>query len=154
MLVGERLICTAQHVGGIHMNKKEIRKGKNEFKAFCTKHNLRYKLDECADPISPTRSKKYDDHLYCIYKQGKVGVFMRRDTIRHYNYTKKKLLDMGCELMQDGDTEGTFCVSKKEAVKVARFLKTSKNQMSRKRRREARERMKALWESGKMKRSS
>tara|TARA_Y100000593_G_C4275060_1_gene319587 strand:- start:359 stop:772 length:414 start_codon:yes stop_codon:yes gene_type:complete len=136
------------------MNKQEIRKNKSEFKAFCTKHNLRYKLDECADPISPTRSKKYDDHLYCTYKQGQIGVFIARETVRHYNYTKKKLLAMGCEVRQDGDTEGTFYVSKNKAVKVARLLKTSKNQMSRKRRREARERMKALWESGKMKRGT
>ena len=136
------------------LSKQEIKKGKNEFKLFCTKNNLRYKLDECADPVSPTRSKKYDDHLYCVYKQGHVGVFIRRETIRHYNYTKKKLLDMGCELMQDGDSEGTFCIAANKAVKVARLLKTSKNQMSKKRRREAKERMKALWASGKMKKRS
>jgi hypothetical protein len=113
---------------------------------------LRYKLDECADPISPTRSKKYDDHLYCLYKEECVGVYIKRESKRHYNYTKKKLLAMGCKIMQDGDLEGTLCVTQNKAVKVARFLKTSKNQMSKKRRKEARERMKALWESGKMKR--
>jgi len=136
------------------MSKQEIKKKKNEFKAFCAKHNLRCKLDECADPISPTRSKKYNDHLYCLYKEKCVGVYINRETMRHYNYTKKKLLAMGCEIMQDGDTEGTLCVSKDKAAKVARFLKTSKNQMSKKRRAEARERMKALWESGKMKKRS
>lgn len=136
------------------MSKQEIRRNKNAFKALCTKHNLRYKLDECADPVSPTRSKKYDDHLYCVYKEGYVGVYIKRDTVRHYNYTKKKLLDMGCALMQDGDFEGTLLAPNNKAAKVARFLKTSKNQMSKKRRREASERMRALWEAGKMKRAN
>ena len=136
------------------MSKQDIKKTKNEFKTFCAKHNLRYKLDESADPISPTRSKKYDDHLYCMYKEKHVGVYIKRETARHYNYTKKKLLTMGCKIMQDGDLEGTFCVAQNKAVKVARLLKTSKNQMSKKRRKEAGERMKALWESGKMKKRS
>jgi len=136
------------------MSKQDIKKIKNEFKTFCVKHNLRYKLDECADPISPTRSKKYNDHLYCLYKKGHVGIYIKRETVRHYNYTKKKLIAMGCEVMQDGDEEGTLCVAEGKAVKVARFLKTSKNQMSKKRRKEARERMKSLWESGKMRRDN
>ena len=136
------------------MSKQEIKKTKNNFKSFCTKYNLRYKLDECADPVSPTRSKKYEDHLYCLYREGYVGVYIKRETARHYNYTKKKLLEMGCELMQDGDSEGTLRIAENKAVKVARLLKTSKNQMSKKRRREARERMKSLWESGKMSRRS
>ena len=134
------------------MNKQDIKKTKNEFKTFCTKHNLRYKLDEASDPVSPTRRKNCDDHLFCLYKEGYIGAYIKRETIRSYNYTKKKLIDMGCELMQDGDSEGTFSVVKNKATKVARFLKTSKNQMSKKRRKEAKERMKALWESGKMKR--
>lgn len=133
------------------MNKQDIRKNKNAFKSFCTKYNLRYKLDECADPISPTRSKKYNDHLYCSYSNTYIGVCIGRETVRHYNYTKKKLISMGCEIVQDGDSEGTFRVTKEKAVKIARYLKTSKNQMSKKRKKEARERMKLLWESGKMK---
>tara|TARA_Y100000310_G_scaffold208704_1_gene209314 strand:+ start:594 stop:1010 length:417 start_codon:yes stop_codon:yes gene_type:complete len=134
------------------MNKQDIKKTKNEFKTFCTKYNLRYKLDESFDPVSPTRKKNCDDHLYCLYKEGYVGAYIERETIRSYNYTKKKLVDMGCKVLQDGDLEGTFSIAKNKATKVARFLKTSKNQMSKKRRKEARERMKALWESGKMKR--
>ena len=37
---------------------------KKDYKNFCTENHLRYALDECNNPVSPTKRRKYDDHLY------------------------------------------------------------------------------------------
>ena len=124
---------------------------KRIFRNICKENNLRYKLDDCGDPISPTRKRKFRDHLYWDGSVGKVGVFVERETITKYNHIKKKLLSIGCKVNQDGDNEGTFYIENENVLKVAKLLGTTKNKVSEEKRAAARERMKKLWESGAMK---
>jgi len=119
------------------------RKSKNKFKQFCENNKLRYKLNEVGEPISPSRVRKFsDDHLWWTgLDDGRIGVSVRRPTETTYNKVKKKLVSMGCTLSQDGDTEGNFFVTEKDAVKVAKFLHTNKRKGSSKRSQQ----MKEFW---------
>ncbi len=119
------------------------RKSKTKFKKFCEENNLRYKLNECGNPISPSRVRKFsDDHLWWVgLDDGMLGVAVRRPTETTYNKIKRKLLAIGCTLSQDGDTEGNFFVSEKKAVKVAKLLHTNKRKGSAQRSK----RMKEMW---------
>jgi hypothetical protein len=123
---------------------------KKKFKQFCLDKNLRYKLDDCNDPISPTRKRVVDDHLYWIDHPTKIGVYIQRDSKLKFTRTKTKLISLGCVLNQDGDYDGTFFVTYKKAMRTARYLGVAKNKFSTEKRKAARERMKKLWESGKM----
>ena len=129
---------------------KILDKTKIKFKEFCDKYRLNYKLDECGDPISPTRKPALEDHLYWMGSDESVGVFIQRETECKYNHLKKKLVSLGCIVRQDGDTEGTLQIPYKKAWKVARFLGVAKNSYTTKQRKEASKRMKELWKNGKM----
>ena len=124
---------------------------KRIFRNICKENNLRYKLDESGNPISPTRKRKFDDHLYWDGHVDKIGVYVERETNTKYNHIKKKLLSVGCEVNQDGDNEGTFYIAKENVLVVAKLLGTTKNEISEEKRAAARERMKKLWASGAMK---
>jgi hypothetical protein len=69
---------------------------KKDYKEFCAKNGIRYALDSCANPISPTKRRLYDDHLYWTGTD-KIGVHIERPTKTRYNNMKKKLLDLGCD---------------------------------------------------------
>ena len=129
---------------------KFFSKTKKMFKSFCNDNRLRYKLDDCGDPISPTRKRKFTDHLYWFGSEKHFGVWVARDTKAKYNNLKKKLIALGCILVQDGDAEGTLIVSETNALKVAKTLGTQKNKISAVKRKAASDRMKKLWNSGKM----
>jgi len=137
------------------MNKQDkfFSKTKKIFRNFCNENRLRYKLDDCGDPISPTRKRKFTDHLYWLGEEKRFGVWIQRDTKTKYNNLKKKLVALGCKVTQDGDTEGTLSISKSGALKVAKLLGTQKNKISAAKRKAAAERMKKLWSAGKMGRS-
>ena len=132
-------------------NDKMLSRTRKEFRNFCKENRLRYKLDECGDPTSPCRGKKFKDQLYWSGDEGYFGVFISRCTEVKYKNIKKKLIKFGCKVMQDGDQEGTFKVKHKNALKVAEFLGTVKAPVSDERRLAATKRMQKLWKSGAMK---
>jgi hypothetical protein len=119
------------------------RKSKTKFKQFCEENNLRYKINECGEPISPSRVRKHsEDHLWWTgVDNGMIGVSVVRPTETTYNKIKRKLLSLGCILSQEGDTEGNFFVSEKKVMKVAKLLHTQKRKGSSERSR----RMKEFW---------
>lgn len=119
------------------------RKSKSKFKQFCEENNLRYKLNENGEPISPSRVRKFsNDHLWWVgLDNGLIGVSISRPTETTYHKIKSKLLSLGCILSQDGDVEGNFFVSEKKAVKVAKLLHTNKRKGSSKRSQQ----MKEFW---------
>ena len=94
---------------------------KKDYKNFCTENHLRYALDECNNPVSPTKRRKYDDHLYWDGSNS-VGVAVSRETKTKYNNMKKKLLALGCVETQGGDTEGNFQVDPDSAFEVAKLI--------------------------------
>lgn len=92
------------------------------FRKVCDKFNLRYKLNEAGEPISPTRKRvSPEDHLYDLH-DGRVGVHVARETKKKYTFMKNKLIRLGCTLLQDGDLEGNFSIPEKNLLDVAKEL--------------------------------
>jgi len=92
------------------------------FKKVCDKFNLRYKLNEAGEPISPTRKRVFPlDHLYDLH-DGSVGVHISRDSKKKYTFIKNKLVKLGCKLLQGGDLEGNFSVAKANLLEIAKEL--------------------------------
>lgn len=108
------------------------RKSKNVYKKFCEENRIRYALDDCGNPISPSRVRKFSkDHLWWRgTDDGTVGVSIERPTPATYNGVKKKLLAAGCLLEQEGDSEGNFTVAEKDVLKVAEIIKATKKKGS------------------------
>lgn len=93
-----------------------------EFKKLCEKYNLRYKKNEAGEPTSPTRKRSTpQDHLYDLCN-GDIGVAVQRETSKKFTFLKNKLVKMGCEILQAGDTEGNFSVTEKHLLDVAKYL--------------------------------
>tara|TARA_R100000808_G_C2154965_1_gene166517 strand:- start:4253 stop:4627 length:375 start_codon:yes stop_codon:yes gene_type:complete len=97
-------------------------KESKSFRAICEEFNLRYKLNDAGEPVSPTRKRvSPEDHLYDL-RDGAVGVHISRETKKKYTFSKNKLVRMGCSVIQDGDMEGNFSVSKECLLEVAKEL--------------------------------
>ena len=103
---------------------------KQEFKDFCAENNLRYKKDDCGDPISPSRKGLKTDQIYWTGEE-ELGIYAERETKKKFTFLKQKLIEQyGLRPNQDGDTDGTFYATKEQAVKVASFLGCAKNAVS------------------------
>lgn len=119
---------------------------KKDYKQFCEDNHLRYSMDECYNPISPTKRRSYQDHLYWTGQED-IGVFVERESKAKYKHLKEKLLKLGCKLNQDGDTEGTFYISKDKVSGVAQLIRAKKNNVSSDIRKKMSERMAARWKN-------
>lgn len=119
---------------------------KKEYKKFCEDNHLRYAVDECNNPISPTKRRSYNDHLFWTGGQN-VGVFVERDSKAKYKHLKEKLVRLGCVLNQDGDMEGTFFIAQDKVSEVAQLIRAKKNNVSDEIRKQMSERMAARWEN-------
>ena len=120
---------------------------KKEYKKFCEDNHLRYSMDDCYNPISPTKRRSYQDHLYWTGQEN-IGVFVERDSKAKYKHLKEKLLKLGCELNQDGDTEGTFYIARDKVSDVAQLIRAKKNNVSDEIRKRMSDRMAARWNNG------
>ena len=118
---------------------------KKDYKDFCERNNIRYALEEGANPISPTKRRKYDDHLYWTGTE-EIGVWVSRPTRTTYNNMKKRLIALGCTLKQDADCEGTFFIEEERAYSVAALIGANKNNVSSENKERMRERMVKYWE--------
>jgi hypothetical protein len=119
------------------------RKSKNVYKKFCEDNRIRYVLDDCGNPISPSRIRKFSgDHLWWTgTDDGRIGVTVERPTAATYKGIKKKLIEAGCALQQEGDSEGNFFVMEQHALKVAELIRATKKKGSSSRSK----RMKEYW---------
>ena len=117
---------------------------KKEYKQFCEDNHLRYSMDDCYNPISPTKRRSYQDHLYWTGTEN-IGVFVERESKAKYKHLKEKLIRLGCELNQDGDTEGTFYISRDKVSDVAQLIRAKKNNVSDEIRKKMSDRMAARW---------
>ena len=120
---------------------------KKEYKKFCEDNHLRYAVDDCHNPISPTKRRSYQDHLYWTGNE-EIGVFVERESKAKYKHLKEKLIKLGCELNQDGDTEGTFFISQDKVSDVAQLIREKRNNVSDEIRKRMSERMTARWNNG------
>ena len=121
------------------------RKSKNVYKKFCEENRIRYAIDDCGNPISPSRVRKFaNDHLWWTgTDDGRIGVTVERLTPATYKGIRKKLIEAGCTVQQDGDSEGNFFVMQEHAVKVAELIKATKKKGSSSRSK----RMKEYWQN-------
>ena len=90
------------------------RKSKNVYKKFCEENRIRYAIDDCGNLTPAT-----------------------------YKGIRKKLIEAGCIVQQDGDSEGNFFVMQEHAVKVAELIRATKKKGSSSRSK----RMKEYWSS-------
>jgi len=103
----------------VNMTKREAAR---EFRELCEKYNLRYKPNEAGEPTSPTRKRlNPDDHLYYL-SPDRVGIAVSRDSKKKYTFLKNKLIGLGCELIQGGDSEGNFAISEDKLLEIAKLL--------------------------------
>lgn len=80
------------------------------FRDFGKARRWRMRVDEDKTYIAKTRSRKWpEDHLF-IWSKDYIGIAIRRDTIKKYRFMSRKLQDIGCEIITEGDLEGNFKV--------------------------------------------
>ena len=120
---------------------------KKEYKKFCEDNHLRYAMDDCNNPISPTKRRSYKDNLYWT-GGNEIGVYVERESRAKYKHLKEKLIRLGCEINQDGDTEGTFLITQNKVSDVAQLIRAKKNNVSDEIRKKMSERMAARWNNG------
>lgn len=109
------------------MTNEELKKYKDEYKAWCNTNRLRYAVDECGDPVSKTRSRRYPlDRLYCIYKHDMVGLHITRETPLKFRNVLRRLGLLEKYRPRRDDFEGNFQLSLESAVDVALKLKIKK----------------------------
>ena len=78
------------------------------FKLFCKNNRLR--LREAGDflPIAKAIGKFSEDHFFCNFKEGTIGVYVTRESQRQFTYLNKKLIKLGCVPTQLGDQEACY----------------------------------------------
>jgi len=118
---------------------------KKKYREFCKKYKIRYKLDECGHPISPSKKRKYDDHMFWFDSNEEVGIYIERETPKKYNNLRRKLVSAGCRITQDGDFEGTLAIGYKKAAKIAKMIGAVKREISEEQRKAAKDRMQKYW---------
>ena len=69
-------------------------KSYEEYKKFCEDNHLRYAMDDCNNPISPTKRRSYKDHLYWT-GGNEIGVYVERESRAKYKHLKEKLIRLG-----------------------------------------------------------
>ena len=96
------------------------------FKTFCKNNRLRLKEAEDGLPIAQAIGKFSEDQFYCNFKDGTIGVYVTRETQRHFTYLNKKLVRLGCIPTQLGDFEAAYDLEWMNIPPVARLLKIKK----------------------------
>ena len=98
----------------------------DNFKLFCKNNRLR--LKEAGDflPIAKAIGKFADDHFFCNFRQGTIGVYVTRESQRQFTYLNKKLIKLGCVPTQLGDFEACYDLEWMNIPPVAKLLKIKK----------------------------
>jgi len=96
------------------------------FKTFCKNNRLRLKESDDGLPIAQAIGKFNGDQFFCNFKDGSIGVYVARDTPRHFTYLNKKLERLGCIPTQLGDFEAAYDLEWMNIPPVARLLKIKK----------------------------
>ena len=104
----------------------QITKHITTFKTFCKNNRLRLKEAEDGLPIAQAIGKFSEDQFYCNFKDGTIGVYVTRETQRHFTYLNKKLVRLGCIPTQLGDFEAAYDLEWMNIPPVARLLKIKK----------------------------
>ena len=87
------------------------------FKLFCKQNRFRFCMSEDNWPIAKSIGKWTEDQFFEGFGEGVIGIYVRRDTKMQYTHLRKRLVQkFGCEVRQDGETEGTFVINAWSAI--------------------------------------
>jgi hypothetical protein len=96
------------------------------FKRFCRNNRLRLRENTDGLPIARAIGKWSADHLYCRFEDGKVGLYVERETKNQFTFLCKKLASLECEALAVGDYDGCFALEYWDIPAVAKHLKIVK----------------------------
>ena len=98
----------------------------DDFKTFCRNNRLRLREADDGLPVATAIGKSSEDHFFCTFKFGTVGVYVLRETKRQLTFLDKKLTKLGCKPIHYGDFEMTYELEWMNIPPVARLLKIRK----------------------------
>tara|TARA_B110000211_G_scaffold233160_1_gene298599 strand:+ start:178 stop:546 length:369 start_codon:yes stop_codon:yes gene_type:complete len=98
----------------------------DNFKTFCRNNRLRLKEAGDGLPIAKAIGKFSEDHFFCNFKSGTIGVYVTRETPRQFTYLNRALVKLGCVPTQTGDFEGSYDLDWMNIPPVASLLKIKK----------------------------
>ena len=104
----------------------DFQKQTENFKIFCRNNRLRLKEAGDGLPIAKAIGKFAEDHFFCNFKDGTIGVYVTRESQRQFTYLNKKLIKLGCVPTQTGDFEGCYDLEWMNIPPVAQLLKIKK----------------------------
>lgn len=92
---------------------------------FAEQYNVKTKRDDCGDTIVLGKV----GHIADGYSGNRFGVCIMLDTRRQWTAAKRRLLDVGMTIRQDGDTEGiaTFDGTDRKQSRAARKVARVRN---------------------------
>ena len=108
------------------MDAQVERKHLLTFKRFCRNNRLRLRENDDGLPIARAIGKWKSDHLFCRFEDGKVGVYVERETKNQFTFLCKKLRAMNCEPLAVGEFDGCFALNYFDIPQVAKHLKIVK----------------------------
>ncbi len=108
------------------MNVTTERKHLQTFKRFCRNNRLRLRENTDGLPIARAIGKWKGDHFFCRFEDGKVGLYVERETKNQFTFLCKKLRQMNCEDAAVGEFDGCFTLTYFDIPQVAKHLKIVK----------------------------
>ena len=108
------------------MNESTATKHLVTFKRFCRNNRLRLRENDDGLPIARSIGKWKDDHLYCRFEDGKVGLYVERETQNQFTFLCKRLSKLNCESIAVGERDGCFSLDYWDIPEVAKHLKIVK----------------------------
>jgi hypothetical protein len=105
-----------------------------EMQEFAEQHRLRTCRDGCGAEIIVGKLKalhmpdraEYASHVYDGFDGGRLGVCLFYSTARRWNAMRKKLVDVGCLVRQDGDIEGCLTFNPLNKQQTRAVLKAAR----------------------------
>jgi hypothetical protein len=80
---------------------------------FAERYGLKTKRDECGERIVPGRLGQVYE-----YGGGKLGCMVMAPSARYWNAARRNLVHAGCQVIQNGDTEGTVIFDPRDEGQV------------------------------------
>ena len=88
---------------------------------FAQAHRLAVRRDGCGDSIIVGTAVRRPEDESTIFERsidGRLGLNLMLDSARHWNSTKRRLIDAGLVLLTDGECEGSFSFDPNDPVQA------------------------------------
>lgn len=90
-----------------------------DLQEFAQEFWLKTMRDECGEVIIPGKHGQIYEH-----REGKVGCMVLAKSSRVWNPARRKLSAVGCQIIHDGDTEGSAVLDPQDASQVRLAIRT------------------------------